>query len=76
MKQEPKVRGRRGFFLPSLQAALSPKEILTEADEARGNTDGSFQITQVVGYSLGDHGKLLSVVPSEENAILANTQSR
>jgi hypothetical protein len=76
MNLEPKVMGRRGFFLPSLQAATSPKETLTKADEERGNADGSFQITQVVGYSLGDHGKLLSVVPSAEIAILANTQSR
>ena len=29
-----------GFFLPSLQAAMSPKEILTKADEARGNAEG------------------------------------
>jgi len=29
-----------GLFLPSLQAAMSAKEILTKADEARGNADG------------------------------------
>jgi outer membrane lipoprotein-sorting protein len=29
-----------GFYLPSLHAAMSPKEILTKADEARGNTEG------------------------------------
>lgn len=28
------------FSLPSLHAAMSPKEILTKADEARGNADG------------------------------------
>jgi hypothetical protein len=28
------------FFLPSLHAAMSPKEILTKADEARGNAEG------------------------------------
>jgi outer membrane lipoprotein-sorting protein len=29
-----------GFPVPSLQAALSPQEILTKADEARGNAEG------------------------------------
>ena len=29
-----------GLFLPSLHSAMSPKEILTKADEARGNADG------------------------------------
>jgi len=29
-----------GFSLPSLHAAVSPKEILTKADEARGNAEG------------------------------------
>lgn len=28
------------FFVPSLYAAMSPKEILTKADEARGNAEG------------------------------------
>jgi outer membrane lipoprotein-sorting protein len=29
-----------GFFLPSLHAAMDPKEILRKADEARGNVEG------------------------------------
>ena len=29
-----------GFFPSSLHAAMSPKEILTKADEARGNVEG------------------------------------
>ena len=29
-----------GFFPPLLHAAMSPKEILSKADEARGNAEG------------------------------------
>ena len=42
---------------------MSPKEALTEADKARGHADGPFQITQVVGYSLGKFGELFSPKP-------------
>lgn len=40
------------FYLPSLQAALSPQEILAKADEARGNAEGvewEIQIESVEG---------------------------
>ena len=41
-----------GFYLPSLRAAMSPKEILTRADQARGSKEGAeweIQIDSIEG---------------------------